>query len=478
MAERSGRASLLVAVGTVVSQAALMIVFALLARLLPSAELAAFRQIIVLQSVTLMAASFGVPTAMLYRIGRSRTDDERRRVYGTTLLWMFASTIAAGALTAILTGGAGRLLHSSTLVANTSVAALVGALAVHSIFIAPLLLSQRASGRYVVFATTVTSLTCALSWLFAVRDPRAHAALVAAAIANGAAWTATAILLAHAARPTSVREWIAGSRESLAYGVPIGVSSALFIVSYQIDHAIASRMFAPAGYAIYAAGAWQLPIGPVVQRAQADVLLPALSAHHAGGSAAEFWDEWRRVVAPFAVIGSVLFWGVFPMAGDLVRVLFGPGFEGSANVLRVYTLLLPLRMIAYTLPLRAAGRTTLDVVACIAFGLVNFAVGALVTPRIGLVGPATGVVAGYCAWVAVNLIGTARVLGANFRLIVPIRPIAIGFFAAAVASLPAWWVAVGWFRQGLPQLVVYAGLYGLAIGVIFFGVRKIRLIYA
>src|ERR1051325_9257053 len=141
-----------------------MAIFVLLSRTLPAVALGAYRQITIIQSLTLIAFPLGMPTAMLYRLGRTGADADRADVYGTTFLWMVICTPLCAIANYALVEGAGRLFHSSLLGDNAVIAGLADGFGVHSIFIAPLLLSRNGALKYLGFALAQTLLLLALAW--------------------------------------------------------------------------------------------------------------------------------------------------------------------------------------------------------------------------------------------------------------------------------------------------------------------------
>lgn len=462
------RASLTAAAAGGSLQVAGLLVFVMLSGRLPAEELGAYRQALILQSVPSMLLSMGAPAALLYFLGRAESREERSAAYRAALAWMVLTTPLLGFAAWALALLGSSLLGNPALGRAAIFAGVAGAFTGHALYTGPVLLSGGRPRLYLLFAMLQTALLVGLTAALVRQSPRVEAALAAAAVAGVSGWLLTALVFARELRGGGGTMPI---HRALRYGAPISAGSCLYLVGYQMDHFVAARHFSAEQYALYAAGAWQLPIGPVVQQAQADVLLPTLSAHHAAARREEFWREWRRLVGPWGVLGAALFWLIFPMAGTIVHLALGPHFEASAEIFRIYALMLPLRMIAYSLPLRAAGATRWDLGASLAFGVVNLAVGAALAPALGLMGPAVGVVCGYAAWIAINLAGTARMLSAPPAVVLPVRMVAASLVLGAAAALPAWVLAEGWVPDGWARLAAYAGLYGALLGGAF---RRLR----
>jgi O-antigen/teichoic acid export membrane protein len=194
-----------------------------------------------------------------------------------------------------------------------------------------------------------------------------------------------------------------------------------------------------------------------------------LRQHHASGRKGEFWRTWNDLVAPWSLLGALLFWAVFLSADDIVHVALGARFAAAAAVLRIYTLILPLRMAAFTAPLRAAGFTWLDVVASVTFGIVSLVVGSIGARTAGPIGPAAGLVAGYVAWVGVNIAGTARILDARVSEMLPIRGMTITLAVGGAGALLPWAVSRALApTPGAPRLATFLAGYGAITAVALF----------
>lgn len=453
---------LLISGASICTQGSTLLLFVALSHRLSADHLGAYRLVLIAQALAAVLAACGMETAMLYRIGRATGEAERRATYRSTLAWLIGATLVCAAGSGALVAAAGHLFSRPTLTSAVPFAALAGGFGIQGIFAGPFFIARGMLRTYLAFAVVQTLALVTVVLCSTRRDPGLETVLLATASVACAAWTALVFLVFRASRRAE-KGWQAGIPGSIRYGAPIALSSTLYALSYQMDHFIASRLLSVSTYALYAAGAWQIPVGPLVQRAQADAMIPRLSAHHASGRQDAFWADWRAMLSPWTVAGVLLFWAVFPVANDLVTLALGVRFSGSAAVLQVYSLMLPLRMTAFATPLRAAGITHVDLLASVVFGVVNLVVGAALTPRVGLVGPAVGVTVGYAAWVGVNLVSTRYIMKTPMGAIFSLRRLGV-MLALGGAAAGGSWIATRALPSPLSRLAGYYALYGLIAG--------------
>ena len=155
-------------------------------------------------------------------------------------------------------------------------------------------------------------------------------------------------------------------------------------------------------------------------------------------------------------------------AEPIVSLLLGPGYEGSAAVLRALT---PFIFLAGLAPLVS---TTVNYLGearrriPIAFGLIliNLVIDLLLIPRIGIVAGAIGTDVAYLLYVPAHLWVCKVLLGLNLRPVVSALLRALVACAAMAATLAAFGTSTlsvsDWFFGGLAGAIVYvATLIGL-----------------
>lgn len=455
------RSSIVAAAAAGLLQAGAFLTVVLLSRLLPPAELGAYRQVLIVQALPALLLALGVPEALLYALARATDDRQRGQVFAAGVAWMLLLLPVAGAATGGLVLVASRWLDSPALAGAFWHACWLGGLNVWILFAPALFLARRQPGRYLLLAGLQLGTGLALTAAFTVPSPSLSAALLASVLtaAQGALLTLLAFL--PVCRPGTFAEL--GKDQllpALRYGYPVALGGFLYTAGYQVDHLVASLMLPAADYGLYAGGAWQIPVARLAQHGQTVTLVPVLAAHHSALRHRAFWADWLRLARPAAIAGAVLFWGVFWSAPDILGLALGPGYTASAPVFRVYALLLPLRMMAVNLPLRAIGSPRAEIGAGLVLALTSLGVGLGLGNSLGLVGPALGMLAGMCAWVVYLLGATVWALKVSLSQLLPLRLLWATLAATGVTALGSA-LALAWLRSEGPlvRLGVFWGLY-------------------
>ncbi len=503
----SRREMVLSAVGNGLLQMQSLLLFLLLSRRLFPDDLGAYRLISLLVLMGSLLAAAGSPEALLRALGLARRPEDRARAFAACLGWLLCSAplLAGGA--GALAWGAGHLLHRPVVCAAAGSIALLALCVAAQPYASPVVQAGMGGYRLCLFAVfqSITGLAwivllvhpvnaapsgtplsgspinhplfgawigthggAALPLVLAVAAAASAPSLVAAvAVCLREAWSARRCFL------TPIVFWREAIRPALNYGGPIAAGAFLYLLAYQADHLVASGTLHPLQYGIYAAGAWQLPLGSLIQQTQRQTLLPRFTALLAHSDRTEFRRTWLGLVRPGAWLGAFLFWGVFAGAPDGLAFLLGPGYAGAVPVFRVYSLLLLTQMTAFCLPLWAAGQTRVDALAGMAFLVINLAVGSWLSDRFGLIGPALGVVGGLSAWTAIVVAGAARVLRLRIRDLVPIGPQGLGILGLGVTAAVSWSAASA-IAPASPggRLVLFAGIYSVLSGTIWYGLRR------
>lgn len=424
------RALAATALGTALLQAAPLLFFFIAARRLSPDAAGMVRILLVLQGLAGLAACAGMPEALLHRLGAAPTEAGRIRAAHGAGIWLIVTFPLASALTTAAVWLVATLARRPEFIALLPVAALIGSLGSVSHFAGPALAARGRSAAFLGAA----SLHALLLTIAGLAAPPAAAPMLAAAWLAGLPLTVWVIRGLGTPDRTRVAEMRMEVAAALRYGAPLAGGAVLYLLAYQVDHFTASRMLTPIDYGLYAAGAWQLPAGTVLQLCQRYMLLPALAELSREGRYREFWALWRRVAAPALTAGSLLFWLAFWNSEDGLTLLLGSRYAGAGDVFRVYACLLPLQLIAVALPLWASGSTRWDVPAAGIFVVTSLAAGILLTPVLGRVGPAVGLAIGYLSWSLSLTAITSRVLRTPFWNLAPLAPLARGLVIGGAAA--------------------------------------------
>jgi O-antigen/teichoic acid export membrane protein len=426
----------LLALGSLFTQAAQIIALSVLARLVAKAELATYQQLNLVYNIAAPLLLVGVPTAILYFVSRAATADERRA-------WILRAYVLLGATGLLAAGAAVALRHPLADAFNNP--ALAEALPLYapylmSVFIAaatpPALVASGAAAHAAVLNAMLGAFMLVALVTAALIEPTGQALAVGLS-ASGVALAVASVVALSRTLGLTIRDddLRSGLRSMLRYGLPMTVVSLAGTIAYQFDRIVVGTSFPPHDFAIYALGAVEIPIVLLVGQAVTNVLIPALAklwqAHDRIGMIA----LWQLSIRKMGVILFPSFVFLMLMAEDVVRLLYGPGYEQSVVVFRIYLLLIPLRVANWSIIPTAMGWTRLYAPGAILLA-VNAAVALALVGPLGLAGPAlaapvaTALAAFYYVW------RLRPVLETGIGGLVPFPALAKTLFTAVLASVP------------------------------------------
>jgi O-antigen/teichoic acid export membrane protein len=257
----------------------------------------------------------------------------------------------------------------------------------------------------------------------------------------------------------------------IAFAIPMGLSAIATQYNRMLDGLVVSFQFSPADYAVYARGAFELPVVELIPFTLANVILPRLVALWKAGDQPSFLVLWRRSLRVSALfIFPAFAYGMF-FAGELMITLFTSAYSGSIPIFRVYLLGLPLRLTHYYVLLQATGETKPILRGTFLSLGVNLMLAPLLCFFFGPIGAAGGFVASQFALVAYLLAATRKRTGFGLERLIPWRSLGrIGLAALIPAALVR---AAGLLLplSPLARLIVTSALYAalLAVAYLRFG---------
>ena len=249
-----------------------------------------------------------------------------------------------------------------------------------------------------------------------------------------------------------------GVRALLHYGLPLALTGLAGKFAFQFDRLVVSRDFTPALFAVYVVGAVELPLTVIVQQSVNAVLIPALARHFAAGDIPGMAALWRRAIRRTSLVLLPLFVFFMLTANETIHLLFGASYAQSADVFRIYLLLVPLRVATYGLITQAIGRTQINLTASFVLLALNAALVLALVGPLGLIGPALGTVLATFGMAIYYLIRLRAVLGLSVRALFPWSVVAVNLALSALAAIPAAVLVLAGL-DGFAQLVVAGLLY-------------------
>jgi O-antigen/teichoic acid export membrane protein len=406
---------------------------ALLARTLTLAEFEA-AQLLVLVSTTIgVIAPLGVPTALTVFLPRRPVEESRALGWWCTVLlgglalpWAAALFLLAGPIGGddpVLVYGF-RLLAAFVLADLPSQALPAWQLA----------LGRHASYFRTTLAFAATRLlSLAVPALLGASVARIFELYVLVAVAR-LAWCVVVFLGLERGR---LGAGTLRGGELVRFGIPVSLSFMVNKLNVQVDKYLVKLVAPPGAFAIYTLGAVEIPLVANLAYSATTTIVPALSRAHHAGDRAGFVRIWHAMAAKVGLFMMPAFWFFMLFAEPAMRVLFTAGFAEAVIPFRIYLLLLPLRVCAYSGIIRAMGESRPVVTSSVVAFLLNAALAVPLWYLLGLAGPAVATVIAQVLSVGVLLRVIRDRLGLRWYQLLPYPTLARTFVVAGLAALPA-----------------------------------------
>ncbi len=273
-------------------------------------------------------------------------------------------------------------------------------------------------------------------------------------------------------------------REQFRYAMPFGAAMALSIPQQNAHFYVVAGAVAPALYALYRVGCFQLPVVDLLYTPTSEVLMVRLGELEREGRLEEAVHAFREAAGKLAFAFLPLTAFLFAAAPEFIATLFGAKFLPAVPVFRVSVVGVVLAILPMDGVLRARGRTG-------AIFLSYLVKAAVTVPLLGLGVRHFGMMGGIASWLLAEVIGKALLLAhVPGALSTPRQPLrlweVLPWPELGKASLAAGAAAVAVFALraltestwgGLPEGLVWRAL-PLALAGFLFTVGYLGVLYA
>jgi O-antigen/teichoic acid export membrane protein len=461
----SGAAAALM-IGSLIAQGAMILSMSIVARLVSKTEVGTYQQ---LSLIYLLAAPLflgGVPAALLYFIPRAENHVEIQDWIIRAYLLLTSFGISLAICIVAFRHPIASALHNPRL---------APALIFYSPYICFAFLTAAAPNVLVatgkVRAAAIVNAAVGACTLIGVTTaalirPDAQALAAGLSVAGGATSIVSFGIIIRILRigfrlpPLARRPWLA----LLSFGLPLAFGGVTARIGYQFDQVIVSTHFRTDQFAVYALGAVELPISQLLQQAVSNVLAPTLAICWREGDLTGMADIWREAIRKTTLAVMPMFAFLMVEASDLIHILYGPRFNASSNIFRIYLLLMPLRIATWGLIPQAAGRTKILFAAAWIVLPVNIVVAIESVGPLGLRGPAFAAPAAALVATLYYIVWIRRIVAVPFRALLPLRE---GISCSAVVLLTALSIVpLQWLDMPSAARLMVAGLVFLPFTVL------------
>ncbi len=251
------------------------------------------------------------------------------------------------------------------------------------------------------------------------------------------------------------------TRELVRFGLPIGATDVVGSLNNRFDQLLIIAMFPASSYAVYRAGAYQIPVVTRIPYLVGAALAPTLVEAFREGRARDALEAWRASIGKVSLLVVPVTLVFFVGAEAFIELVGGPQYLDAVPVFRWYTLLSIFRVAAFGPVILAAGRPKYVLHAALQSFAFNAVLSVPLLFIVGFEGPAMGTALAFLpmAWAYTRY--TSKASGIAWRDIFPLGAY-LRVVAVAVPGAVAGWAFVLTTDTG--PWVEFAAVAGAGLG--------------
>ncbi len=465
--------SILLLAGKVISGLASIAGGIVLARWLTVEDYGTYSQLVLIASTLVFFSNLALPRSLYFFIPRARLAGEKKHV----AVQVVAAVVISSLFFALL------LLPSAPFLADVMQNP---AIRVSIIFVAVYLFFLSVSDLFEPFMVSVdhasiiarVEAVCGVGLFLAVVVPLTlgmdyrYILLCFSAVLCGK----IAVMLYHLVRLDGddfQAPLFGGIVKKIQYAAPLALGSMIGILGRRIDQFIISSMYLPADYAIYARGAFELPLVALIPMTISNLMLPGFAKDFADNRlervAWQFADKARKVALMFFPLTVLM----LILSEAFIVLMFSDKYLGSVPVFRIYLLILPFRITIHGVIVRAAGKTSLFIAGDLLYVFSNIFISLILIKFVGTTGAAWGTVIALAIYTFYISWHNRKILNTDLYHLFPwhdLLKIAITSVVSGILVLPLFFWLKSYFMQLAIGAVFYAFCY-LVLGW-FVGIFK------
>jgi O-antigen/teichoic acid export membrane protein len=291
--------------------------------------------------------------------------------------------------------------------------------------------------------------------------------VIGTVLGAGVTTTAALILMFRACDAGSWRPSLDGLKKQVFFSVPLGMATLIGTVSKSLDQVMVASICAPAAFAVYVNGAMQIPLIGVINSSTASVLMVDYARFYKEGRISELLALIHRAMVKCALLIFPVMSFSMCMAPELMCLIFGAPYKDSAIPFRLYLLMLPARILSFSVVLQATGYSRkmlfYSMISLVSNSLLLWAAIRFLGYLLAPIGP---IVSLYGLGLPYLMFTLRSILKCSISALFPWRELAKTIVASCLA-LPAL-LAVKYFGAHWPGAVVLA-MGGAVYGAITLG---------
>jgi O-antigen/teichoic acid export membrane protein len=255
-------------------------------------------------------------------------------------------------------------------------------------------------------------------------------------------------------------------RNQLSFAVPLGLAQVALTFVSQTDKFVISRYLGREAFAIYAAGAFQIPFATIVLSSIANVSFPRMVEYQRIADYGAMVRLWRSVVLKTVVLFFPTFVFLEVMARPFITILFTEAYADAVPIFMMY-LLLFLHSSADSGAIIQAHKRNGFLLKGLLVGFVfNLILSITLFKALGRIGVPLATVITMTAYHGINLWFSAKLCGASFLDLVPVRGLILRFGVAMVPGAMIWLLVRDRPVTNFLELLAVGAIYGVAYAAI------------
>jgi O-antigen/teichoic acid export membrane protein len=440
-----------------------------LARAMTLQEFGTYKQLFLIAMTLYLLMPFGVVQSLYYFMPRA---ESKRPFVGQTLVYSLGAGLFAGFLLVLLTGQIGHWFQNPDMVHYRWS---VGAYTAFLVASLPLEITLTSQGR------TKWSAICYLGSDIIRAGAMTLPVLLGYGLA-GCMWAIAALMLLRTAvtwvlllrtttGPLFDRKLFS---EQIAYAAPFGAAMLLAVPQQYLHQYAVSVLVAPALYAIYTIGCFQLPVVDLLYTPTSEVLMVQLGELDKAGRMEEGVRAFREATARLAFFFLPMSAFLFAIAPEFIVALFGAKFSAAIPLFRISVIGVALTIFPMDGVLRARHQTRHIFIAYLVKALVTIPLVYFGATRFGMIGAITSYAITEVIGKSVLMIRVPAALSTpehplTLKDVIPGIEIGRSVVAAAVGCVAVWllrMVGAGYLPH-MPVGFVFRVIPLLIAGVVF-----------
>lgn len=451
-------AAAVLASGQVLSGVVAVLILVVLSRLFSEREYATYQQAMLTYQFAAPLLMFGLHNALYFFLPKNA--DRRRTVLVENLLLL----ILGGSVFSLFLAMGGHHLIARTF-NNPELADCLLLFVPYSLFMAPIaavpacLMANGKSQLVAIFNVVSRLLLFLLAIVPCLVWPSPATAVIGCVIGAGINASVAIVIMFRACPGSLSMPTFQGLWTQFAFSVPLGLATMLGAVDRSLDRIFVATMCSPESFSIYLNGAFEIPLIAVVTSSVTSVLIPRYTRLYAEQRYEDILLLVHRAMTGCSLIIVPAMAFLFVIARELVVILFGDKYAASADIFRVFLLLLPIRTLAFGAIFIAMGKgryILFQAGITLVANLIFMSYGVSFLGPIGAAIASVAVV--YVVTMPYLLFALRRVLACPLRKLLPWHEIFWIAAASVVAAIPCWILKEILIRQFHSVVVVVVAL--------------------